>query len=348
MDAATAPARLPTLAMDTNSLPPFVRFTLFRLRASRTVDISLHNEPGETFRICARAWFFGDSLLASIETFCRMQLVRTRRHVDRSVSDQCSLILFHTGGLAGEADDAAAAASAGDIILFDRSRPIDVFAPRSRITCLIIRRDRIAPFLPAGVLPHGLVIPGAAGALLADFFRSLERQAPALTLEEARHIERGACEMVIACIAPSQERLTAANAQLEQSWRIEAKRFIDAELADPGLGPDDVARRLGLSRSKLYRLFDGEEGGVAALIRRRRLRAACRALLDPKDRRRISDIAYACGFRSETHFSRAFREEFDMAPSAWRDAGGTAAVEPHDGEDRIAAETMHNWLARLD
>ena len=78
------------------------------------------------------------------------------------------------------------------------------------------------------------------------------------------------------------------------------------------------------------------------------MRAACRLFLNPNERRRISEIAFACGFKSETHFSRAFREEFDLSPSAYREKRGATSVQPLEGEAFTPADIVHDWLAQMD
>ena len=62
---------------------------------------------------------------------------------------------------------------------------------------------------------------------------------------------------------------------------MQARKFIAAHLADPGLGPDTVAAALRLSRRSLYAALGTDEGGVAAQIRRARLAAARAILADP-------------------------------------------------------------------
>ncbi len=67
---------------------------------------------------------------------------------------------------------------------------------------------------------------------------------------------------------------------LRLAARRRAETLLEVHLHDPGFGPLELARLLGLSRSALYRLFE-PDGGVAAFIRDRRLRRLCAALADP-------------------------------------------------------------------
>ncbi|QZO02435.1 helix-turn-helix domain-containing protein [Chenggangzhangella methanolivorans] len=77
--------------------------------------------------------------------------------------------------------------------------------------------------------------------------------------------------------------------------------------------------RVGQSRSALYRAF-ADFGGVARFIRTRRL-ARMRLLLGrTSDGRRIGQIAFDCGFVSESDASRTFREAFGVTPGEYRSA----------------------------
>src|SRR4029078_9125098 len=99
-----------------------------------------------------------------------------------------------------------------------------------------------------------------------------------------------------------------------------ARRFVGRKLADPDLTPEILCTELGVSRSRLYRLFESF-GGVSAYIRRQRLLKTRDALSDSSDRRSISRIAEQWGFTEPSAFSRTFRQEFGISPSGAREEG---------------------------
>lgn len=95
---------------------------------------------------------------------------------------------------------------------------------------------------------------------------------------------------------------------------LAATRLIEERLLDPTLDAGDLMRALGLSRSSLYRAFQ-PVGGVNAWIRQRRLEHARDLLADQTGLRlSVGDVAQACGFASDSHFSRAFRKAFGNSP----------------------------------
>lgn len=89
-----------------------------------------------------------------------------------------------------------------------------------------------------------------------------------------------------------------------------------------------VARKIGVSSDRLERAFRKETGlPPAAYLRRLRLRHAADLLLH--SRTRIDAIALSCGFTNASSFSRAFRSEFNCAPSEMRARGEHHARKAH-------------------
>jgi AraC-like DNA-binding protein len=98
-----------------------------------------------------------------------------------------------------------------------------------------------------------------------------------------------------------------------------ARQIVARNLAAPDLGPAKLGRELGMSRSKLYRLFE-PVGGVAAFIQKERLRKAMELLNAGSEQRPICVIATEVGFPDHSTFSRAFRREFGVSPRDVRES----------------------------
>jgi AraC-like DNA-binding protein len=96
--------------------------------------------------------------------------------------------------------------------------------------------------------------------------------------------------------------------------------YIDANLARSSLSAEDIARHMGCSRRYLHRAFEGEGMTLERFVWDRRLERSKEALLSPaRASASISEIAFACGFNSSAHFSRAFKSKYDVAPRELRD-----------------------------
>ena len=99
------------------------------------------------------------------------------------------------------------------------------------------------------------------------------------------------------------------------------KDFIDGNLARPELSVAMIARRMGCSVRYVYRAFEVECLTPSDYIWDLRLQRAAEQLRAAGGHAgEISGIAFALGFSSSAHFSRAFRHRYGVSPSQWRKA----------------------------
>ncbi|HWU63977.1 MAG TPA: helix-turn-helix domain-containing protein [Ensifer sp.] len=100
--------------------------------------------------------------------------------------------------------------------------------------------------------------------------------------------------------------------------RERVRQFIEANLHDPELCPAGISREMGMSLRQLNRLFEGDANTLTAMIQTRRLQRCHADLARPSHYpKSISEIAFNWGFRNLSHFSRRFRAEFGVSPSAF-------------------------------
>lgn len=91
------------------------------------------------------------------------------------------------------------------------------------------------------------------------------------------------------------------------------REIIQAELSDPDLGVRRLARELRCTADHLSKLFRAECGvALNAFIREERLGHAQLLLTDPS--LNVSEVAWACGFRSPNYFIRRFRAAHSTTP----------------------------------
>ncbi|WP_067704445.1 MULTISPECIES: superoxide response transcriptional regulator SoxS [unclassified Erwinia] len=86
---------------------------------------------------------------------------------------------------------------------------------------------------------------------------------------------------------------------------------------DKTLSIDDVAAKSGYSKWHLQRMFRAvTKQTLGGYIRERRLTLAAEALR--KTQRPVFDIAMQYGYDSQQTFSRVFRRQFSLTPTAYR------------------------------
>nr|WP_249730121.1 helix-turn-helix transcriptional regulator [Chelatococcus sp. YT9] len=110
-----------------------------------------------------------------------------------------------------------------------------------------------------------------------------------------------------------------ADVPLSATLLERARRLIRRNVHAPDFSPDQLCRQLGVSRSRLYRLFENL-GGISSYVRRQRLLQAHAALSDVSQNRQVRQIAESVGFTNASAFTRAFNAEFGCSPGEVRAA----------------------------
>lgn len=226
------------------------------------------------------------------------------------------------GHATGRASGRDFAVDPGGLLLLDMMQASHVSIPRGRSIQIGIPRALADDQLGAVRRLHGTVVsPDRAAMLLGHLFQ-LRESLPALTEAQKPRLARTIMDM----LAIALERVDVRVAVVPQATRdltaVAVRREIEAQLELPSLGVASLCERLGLSRSVLYRLFEGE-GGVEAYIRRRRLEQVHAALIDPGNAERVGDLAHRWCFSDASHLTRLFREAYGVTPSSIRRIGGS-------------------------
>lgn len=336
---------LPCTQFSTMGLPPADAFGIWHDAISVVFAASRDAPPDAPFQAEVEAFNCGDLLFTRF-AFGAQRFARTPRMARRDGMDHFILHLYRSGGYHGEVGARPLALNAGEISLLDLTKPLATQAQDSDTLALLIPRHLLEPLLPTDAL-HGHALRGTAAALYCDHLLALQRRLPTLSASDAPIVVRAVVELLAGLVRPGLHTSAAHTAQQELALH-RARRYIEAHLHYAQLSLDDVRAAAAVSRASLYRLFEGV-GGVAHYVLVRRLER-CRAVLEnPCDRRRISEIAYAHGFVSEAHFSRAFRRRYGQTPGEVRAASESAlpsATVPA-GPSMALDDTFDGWIRRF-
>jgi transcriptional regulator GlxA family with amidase domain len=150
--------------------------------------------------------------------------------------------------------------------------------------------------------------------LLVRYVDALAQELPQLDGPASAAAASAALELLRAAVEPS---LPTGRHARRTALQAEVRRYIRAHLADPALGPENIAQAHALSVRALHALFEDAPDSVAGMVRRERL-ARCREDLELATGGSITEIAFRWGFRDAAHFSRVFKREFDITPSEAR------------------------------
>jgi AraC-like DNA-binding protein len=165
----------------------------------------------------------------------------------------------------------------------------------------------------------GSVLDSPLGHLLGDYMMALEGRLAAVTESDFPHVTKAVSAIVAAAVEPSAERMAIAQRQIDLGRKERVRQAVRRHLRTPTLGPKNLGRLIGMSRSNLYRLLE-DMGGVTRYIQRERLLEAHVILSGTSTTQSISAIAEDLCFADASSFSRAFKREFGHSPSEVRSA----------------------------
>jgi AraC-like DNA-binding protein len=210
-------------------------------------------------------------------------------------------------------------------------------APHATI-CLSIPGETLRRYVPEAAALGGIwfasdrTLARLVSMLLLSLWTSAE--------EGTGHSDgRRAADGLLSVLARCYARLPARRAAPEGSSPIsceQIKQVINAEIRNPALSVQFVARRFGVTTRYLQLLFAKQGECVSEYIKCERLRGCLLDLRDSSfDRQSITDIAFSWGFNSAAHFSASFRKEYGLSPRDYRScdaeqlaASPLAHVEP--------------------
>ncbi|AVF41347.1 hypothetical protein AL486_17850 [Pandoraea apista] len=261
-------------------------------------------------------------LLIGETAFNSQRHERSRKLALSSSLDQYLIQLFVSGSLDGDCDGRPVAVRPGDIIAMDLSRVANTQISPGATVSLIVPREAIDK-ATGGRSIHGTVIKAeqAVTRLLASFLISLSDVAAGIEGDEALGVESGAVTLLAEILARKSEAARFnEDSVLSRVLRTQVLSYINANLTSPSLGLDAIIARFRVSRAHLYRIFEAD-GGIATVIRNKRLDAAYRALTQGNGRSALSitRLAHELAFSGSNHFLRAFRARFGVTPTEARE-----------------------------
>ena len=312
--AAIPRAKLQSFQFSTGNLPMDEQFGAWRSSYSAVLDLRPHEDGAEEFAGGEHEVWDLDSLIFSRVRTGSLAFAGLARHGRRDSLDHWLLTLLLSGNSVTLAAGECLAGEAGSVQMHPLGRPFEGNISESELLMLFVPRDlcrEMTHVLDAVAFTRW---EGGLGRLFADYMISLAHRLPLLDTVELPEVIAATRAMLIACAAPSPERLEEADSAISNLLLERARQYIQANLHDPELDTRKLLRELGTSRSRLYRLFEASDG-VMRYIQRRRLAAAHKALADPSDNRRIFEIAQSYCFGDGAEFSRAFRREYGYSPS---------------------------------
>lgn len=326
---ASSPGVAEEVVLSTEMVEPGLRSDLWREISRPFFEaMACSGETGAMLEGSVHSRTVG-SLLVGPTSFNRQQYSRDRRTILQGGLNQYFVQLFVAGWLEADCEGKTLAVSPGDICVFDLARTFRSRVGTGSTLSLILPREQVDKVANGRSL-HGLVLKAGSPItrLLTGFITSLSDVSGELGGADTLAIEEAAVTLIASALVHQAPTAATGDPALAQILRRRVLDFIDANLSEPDLGPALLMRRFQVSRAHLYRMF-ATDGGVARIIREKRLDASFRELVRVDTAPRpITQLARAFGFSSSTQFHRAFRSRFVMTPSEARhEASATAFAD---------------------
>ncbi|MGI5231873.1 helix-turn-helix domain-containing protein [Actinoallomurus sp. CA-142502] len=240
------------------------------------------------------------------------------RRVVSAERGRFAVALYRSGTAHVAQDGRRFQAGRGDLVVLDTGRPHELSMAGA---C-----DIVVIELPHGMLGANADLVGrhvatprrcdhGAWAVLAAFLSGLADRIDGLVGMPDIHLADALVSLIVAAFAePAPESAEAGDAMTDQ---ILAHTL--ANLSDPALSVDSVARRHGISPRYLHQLFQRRDLTFAAWVRHERLIRIRRDLMDPAlATRTTAVIAAHWGIHDHGHLSRALKKEFGLTAAEFR------------------------------
>lgn len=263
-----------------------------------------------------RTWSVGEiGVLDSFIRGCSITPAFDRR--EAFPEEVLILKVFKCGTVAFEQTGQIRTINSGSVILVDPSQDFtEIFSNNSRISTFKLPkrllRNRGLPHFINGVIEGDINRPELLMA--RDMLLSIVTHSANVPTIYGEHIQQHILDLAGMVLAGANANATNGG---RHATLYRVRSYIRQNFADPDLNSNMIADALHLSVNYVNRLFRAEGTSMMRYVWQVRLEHAAQEIRsDPS--RRVDQVAYACGFSSAAHFSRAFRARYGHAPTYLR------------------------------
>lgn len=341
---------VPMFEFSTHDLPRSEQFGAWRRSFSPILDLVEPDTAFSEFTGRQMVWDLGSMALARIRTG-GYGFASLPRHMTRDPLDHWMLTLLLRGSMNTITPASALSGRAGIVQVHALGRGFIGQVTDAEMLTLFIPRDTCPGLATALASAEFSALDTGSGHLLSDYLTALAKRLAILDAAELPALLSATRSMIRACLSPSDNDAEEVQSPVSVALLERARRIVHVRLYEPGIGAETLRRELGVSRTRLYSLFESS-GGVMRYIQHRRLLDAHAILSDPDDRRLILEVAEKCGFSDGAEFGRAFKREFGYSPSEVRkgakgNMGDPASRARADIGALPAVERLGGLLRRL-
>ena len=149
-------------------------------------------------------------------------------------------------------------------------------------------------------------------SLVAGQLRGIASELDQLSDDAVNRAVNGLLDLLDSALAPDQDASSGQRATL----LAEIQKYITEHLEDRQLSVGSIAAAHWISVRTLHMIFVESGTSVARSILQQRLERCRRDLASASETTTVTSVAFRWGFSDTAHFSRTFKKEFGVPPTA--------------------------------
>ncbi len=298
--------------LDTRKVEQHEQYAFWRDYATDVGEFERLENCGSTFTA------FNDTHYTSSMTYSQHSVAqpssidRTKSYADNAKADVLAVQLRLSGQELANSFETERMFEPGDIRIMDLTQPFFSANAHYDNIGILVEKKQLRDLVPNLEDLHGVTIAGSPMAnFLSAHFRSTFEVLPSLGRLEAERLSDVTLEALSAVLMIGATPNAIDSDLFDQQTIRAVRHYIRQHLTDPKLSPERIARGIGMSRAKLFRLCK-PYGAPMEMVRHQRLKTA-QDILQTGKAHSVEEAAYMVGYENRSSFSRAFKAEFGVS-----------------------------------
>ena len=290
--------------------------------ALNSIYVTLDTDPAdeETYDGFVRETSFGAVTITDAQLGTQ-KIQRHREHIARADKDCCYVQFIQRGQtrlLQGKSERVSNIVTG---TFFSTAAPYELICTTPvRSLYLEFGREEIEERANRSI-PDNLdfAIGSGVGKLAYDHCLSLTAESDEISPEVRAKLGDGLLSLIAYAIAEPDRDGEFVRETLMQARLRAIKAYINNNLSSASLSVQTIAQASDVSARYVHMVFKSEETSVSDYILQQRLKRSHEMLQSTRCiGMTITDVAFACGFVSSSHFSNSFKQAFGYRPSEAR------------------------------
>lgn len=202
----------------------------------------------------------------------------------------------------------------GDLMVYDSAREFSFeFLGETDVYIAQIPRRLLEARIkdPQALTARAISHTNPLASMLLTMIKSFTQLDPSPRLESRNALSKSFVDILTSSLECSLVFTDLSNTHCNLLDR--AKSIVNVNLEDPDFDVGQLAQALGASPRTLCRIFAAEGTTVTKYLWRNRLLMAHKLITEGRVKQ-VGQVALQCGFSDFSHFSRAFKKEFNTSP----------------------------------